>query len=125
LIAIRHNSQVRRWIAGGFLAALVLLPIAGADSTFEFQSGFWINLHHFLYEQASMDTPPAATPPAWQNALSYYRSEVMKLDLLTEEAEHQQPAFESGRQILAPRLWIAARSDSRRPLLPRALVAPA
>ena len=77
---------MRRWIASGFLTAFLLLPAAGADSTFDFHSGFWINLHHFLYEQASMDTPPAATSPAWQNALNYYRSQVIKLDLLTDEA---------------------------------------
>jgi hypothetical protein len=78
---------MRRWIASGCLSAFVLLPMAGADSTFEFHSGFWINLHHFLYEQASMDTSPAATPPAWQSALNYYRGQVIKLDLMTDEAE--------------------------------------
>jgi hypothetical protein len=83
---------MRRLIASGFLTAFVLLPMAGADSTFEFHSGFWINLHHFLYEQATLDeqatvdTPPTPTSPAWQNALNYYRREVIKLDLMTDEA---------------------------------------
>jgi hypothetical protein len=85
LIAIRHNFQMRCLIANGFLAAFVL-PVAGADSTFDFHSGFWINLHHFLYEQATINTPPATTSPTWQNALNYYRSDVIKLDLLTDEA---------------------------------------
>ena len=79
---------MRRWIASGFLAAFILLPAARADSTFEFHNGFWINLHHFLYEQARIDTPPAPTSPAWQNALNYYGDEVIKLDLMTDAAAH-------------------------------------
>ena len=92
MIAIRHNFQMRRLIASGFLTAFVLLPAAGADSTFDFHSGFWINLHHFLYEQAALDeqatvdTPPAPTSPAWQSALKYYRGQVITLDLMTDEA---------------------------------------
>jgi hypothetical protein len=77
---------MRRLIASVFLTAFVLLPVAGSDSTFDFHNGFWINLHHFLYEQANMDAPPATTSPAWRHALNYYRSEVIKLDLMTDEA---------------------------------------
>lgn len=77
---------MQRWIASGLLTTFVLLPVARADSTFDFHSGFWINLHHFLFEQATMDIPSAATSPAWQNAVNYYRDKVIKRDLLTDEA---------------------------------------
>lgn len=62
------------------------------DRFFEFHSGFWINLHHFLYLQAVLATPGArkdgalavqrAIPvremtadqrAAWDKALAYYR----------------------------------------------------
>jgi hypothetical protein len=56
------------------------------DATFEFHSGFWVNLHHFLYEQAMMGTPSQSDPPEWRDALDYYRREVTKRDLLTDEA---------------------------------------
>jgi len=68
------------------LAALVYLPAAWADTTFEFHSGFWINLHHFLSEQAMTGTPQASTSPAWQKAVDYYRREVVTRDWLTDEA---------------------------------------
>ena len=51
---------------------LVYACVCTAQSTpaiFEFHNGFWINLHHFLYEQAALDeqatvdTPPAPTSP--------------------------------------------------------------
>jgi hypothetical protein len=77
---------MRHAIARFCLAALVFLPAACADATFEFHSGFWINLHHFLYEQAMADTPPPSASPAWQQAVDYYRREVVKHDWLTDEA---------------------------------------
>jgi len=66
--------------------ALLLLPAAGRADTFEFHNGFWINLHHFLYEQALAQgaTPPG--PQDWREAVNYYRSEVVKQDLLSDEA---------------------------------------
>jgi hypothetical protein len=57
-----------------------------ADQTiFDFRSNFWVNLHHFLYEQASAKTPAASDSPEWQAAVDYYRREVVKHDLLTDE----------------------------------------
>ncbi len=68
------------------LAVFVFLPGARADSPFEFHSGFWVNLHQFLYEQAGSQTPLADDSPAWQGALEYYRREVVKRNLLSDEA---------------------------------------
>jgi hypothetical protein len=69
---------------------------------FEFHSGFWINLHHFLYEQAllrkraagSGQTTNSATNPnnqlssgqqqLWNAALVYYVNTMIKRDLLLD-----------------------------------------
>lgn len=69
-------------------------PAGVAVPTFQFRSGFWVNLHHFLYYQARLQSglalapgaeakPGAAKPAsladlspaerkAWQNAVDYY-----------------------------------------------------
>jgi hypothetical protein len=70
---------------------------------FEFHSGFWINLHHFLYEQAllrkraasSSQTTNSATKPnnqlsseqrqLWDAALDHYVNTMIKRDLLFDE----------------------------------------
>jgi hypothetical protein len=73
---------------------------SGPRPIFEFHSGFWLNLHHFLYEQARIaehiqtsqgsstksavadpnkSTDPA---PAWQAAMDYYRKNMAHRDLL-------------------------------------------
>src|SRR5579863_790992 len=80
------SSKMQRSILSVCLAMMVFLPAAWADTTFEFHSGFWINLHHFLSEQAIADTPPASTSPAWQKAVDYYRREVVTHDSLADEA---------------------------------------
>ena len=48
------------------------------DKTFEFHSGFWINLDRYLYEQALADPAPAPVTPEWSAALEYYRKEFIK-----------------------------------------------
>jgi hypothetical protein len=82
---------------------------AGIESplpVFELHSGFWVNLHHFLYLQArlkkggaaSLDTGRGAAPPnesavslaglsagevaAWQAAVTYYEKDLAGRDLL-------------------------------------------
>jgi hypothetical protein len=82
---------------------------SGADSplpVFELHSGFWVNLHHFLYLQArlmnsnssSMDSGRGAAPPreapvslndfpaeeirAWQSAVAFYEKDLARRDLL-------------------------------------------
>ena len=81
----------------------------GADfplPVFELHSGFWVNLHHFLYLQArllkgntsSMDSSRGAAPPnvppasllnfpadqiqAWQDAVGFYEKDLAGRDLL-------------------------------------------
>jgi len=78
-----------------------------AHALFDFHSGFWINLHHFLYEEAAAgDTGPrptahepesqedasvaaSLTPDeqmTWSAAVSYYRENVIQRDLLKNDA---------------------------------------
>ena len=101
------------------LAFLLLAPARGGDRTqysstetplpvFELHSGFWINLHHTLYQQARQRTAsasreangsrasgpatkatPAASPvltaaekKAWEEAVSYYAENYANKDLL-------------------------------------------
>jgi hypothetical protein len=70
---------------------------------FEFHNGFWINLHHFLYEQALLRrrggnsvqaTSGLANPNGrlsteqqqlWNTALDYYVSAMIKRDLLFDD----------------------------------------
>ena len=62
--------------------------------SFEFRSGFWINLHHFLFQQSIAD--PIAGQVAsvtlapnqaedWSQAISYYRESFASKDLLHRE----------------------------------------
>ncbi len=87
------------------------LPLRAQDATsgprpiFEFHSGFWLNLHHFLYEQArqaehlqaSQGGGAAKSPvtdvnresdasPAWQAAIAYYRKNMAHRDLLFDQS---------------------------------------
>src|SRR5207249_1285388 len=42
------------------------------DATFDFHSGFWVNLHHFLLQQASAETRTEGSA-GWIAAVDYYR----------------------------------------------------
>jgi hypothetical protein len=53
-------------------------PVAKAGP-FEFHSNFWLNLHHFLYEQALHKSPP---PPDLAKAVEFYRRSMVSRDLL-------------------------------------------
>src|ERR1700753_2936004 len=75
------------------------------SNLFEFHSGFWINLHHFLYREAqasearkgardvSLDEADtdelkrlsAQERSIWDQALSYYSQSVVKRDLLFDD----------------------------------------
>lgn len=79
-----HGSTVfRRALIIVFAAA----AIGGAQerSTFDFRSDFWVNLHHFLYEQASAKEPQSSDSAEWNAAVEYYRRELSKRDLLRDE----------------------------------------
>jgi hypothetical protein len=73
---------------------------------FDFHSGFWINLHHFLYEEAasaddlpkpvrheplsSEDVPIAVSLSAdeqklWSSAVAYYKANLVSRDLLAND----------------------------------------
>lgn len=95
---------------------------------FEFHSGFWINLHHFLYEEAALqdDGPrPARHEPIsvndatvestltpdeqkiWNSAVAYYKANLICKDLLANDAMRniknqleQSPEDESLRRTL-------------------------
>jgi len=69
---------------------------------FEFHSGFWVNLHHFLYRETQVSEPQkgphnlalakadadelqqlsAGEREAWDQALAYYRRAIVQRDLL-------------------------------------------
>jgi hypothetical protein len=87
----------------GFFLAATALPCHGqqVDSgygplpVFEFHSGFWVNLHHFLYHEARARMFPnlkqagpagpalsAAEQKTWNDAVSYYVSHYAGMDLL-------------------------------------------
>src|ERR1051326_3795376 len=67
-------------------ASAQALPPIPTNDTFEFHSGFWINLHHFLYWEAIAETPPPGRPAAWTSAVDYYRRTVVPRALLSPEA---------------------------------------
>ncbi len=79
---------------------------AGADKPlFEFHSGFWINLHHFLYAQARKTLPiksarevaltvsdsdellrlSSAERAAWNGSITYYATSIATRDLLFDD----------------------------------------
>jgi hypothetical protein len=89
-------------------AANATCLFAQAESTanlFDFHSGFWINLHHFLYRQALLSQPQKgpqslaltgadsdelqhlspAERESWNAAVSYYAGSFAKRDLLFDE----------------------------------------
>jgi len=96
------------WLAPAARArnAQDFVPVSSADNLFEFHSGFWINLHLFLYEQAAIATAgPRGTPheaelatdasmtaglsedesKAWSDALVYYRARMLRHDLASDD----------------------------------------
>jgi hypothetical protein len=104
-LILKAGSQVARLVIGLMLVGIVcgrsfgqapaavttVQPVTAG--MFEFHSGFWINLHHFLYLQA---LPPdrfrrtaAETEPeyrgGWDPAVAFYRDRMVSRDLLTDE----------------------------------------
>lgn len=109
-------SLFLRWpllLCLGFVAAAVspicqaqqLEPMYGPLPVFEFHSGFWVNLHHFLYHEARErlaaknpgdSTAKTVSPPmkqipvklspaeqkTWDDALAYYMANYAERDLL-------------------------------------------
>ena len=91
LIALPPGASARPANPQGEVSGITL-PV------FELHSGFWINLHHFLYQQArqqredkagkpssappAVPSLPAAERAAWDAALSYYAANFADRDLL-------------------------------------------
>ena len=92
------------WSAAPSAAASIEAPRSPA--LFEFHSGFWVNLHHFLYAEAKaqkgvqkgtnaaiLDSADAQTLrslsprqlPAWNAAVGYYADSMIQHDLLFEQ----------------------------------------
>ena len=81
------------------MIALLFFPrlvFAGPSEqvSFEFRSGFWINLHHFLFQQSIEDPTAAQVAIAtlspnqaedWSQAISFYRKTFAGKDLLQRE----------------------------------------
>jgi hypothetical protein len=81
-------------------------PKDESQALFDFHSGFWINLHHFLYLEALSEKPQRGPHPAivnkadaetlnrlseeeratWNAAVSYYASAVIQHDLLFDQS---------------------------------------
>lgn len=55
------------------------------DQTFEFHSGFWMNLDHFLREQAAVNPSPEVAP-GWTAAVDYYRKNLIRRETFSDDA---------------------------------------
>jgi len=90
---------VKRYCALVFVTCALICPsgLFGKRATtspiFEFHSGFWINLHHFLYAQAQ-PTAAASTAsenskvdagPDWDSAVLFYKQKMISRDLLFDD----------------------------------------
>jgi hypothetical protein len=104
-----HRRTVLLGIASGLITACALASAqsgGGANKPlFELHSGFWINLHHFLYAQArktlskqsarevaltasDMDALQRLSPAeraAWDRAVAYYAASIAERDLLFDD----------------------------------------
>lgn len=90
----RGKARLRITLAAWLLFPAAALGQAQEQAAFRFQSGFWINLHHFLFQQAfeaAADKAAVSTPPAreqaedWNRALDYYREAFAGKDLLQRD----------------------------------------
>jgi len=81
-------NLVRRLACLALLLSPTLFAAPAAQAgPFEFHSDFWLNLHHFLYEQASSHAKRTSDLAgdekiAWDKALAFYRQTMVTHDLL-------------------------------------------
>jgi hypothetical protein len=102
----------RAWLSSisiGFLlsaAAFGAAPTQDRSSMFDFHSGFWMNLHQFIYADASSSLPPQKARPtlrinqadadiikhlspseqaAWKGFVAYYAANYIQRDLLFDD----------------------------------------
>jgi hypothetical protein len=91
---ISRETEFVRWLQRlpiriALSLGATLCASAAAAGPFEFHSGFWLNLHHFLYEQALHSVSPhnelkGADKIAWGKALALYRRSMISHDLLLD-----------------------------------------
>ncbi len=104
-LSVSPRADAREWPAPAVRLSTQTDSQMGSLPVFEFHSGFWINLHHFLYQQARArrDSKAAATKPgaeaapapakegpalseseqrAWDAAVNYYAANYANRDLL-------------------------------------------
>jgi hypothetical protein len=67
------------------LGLVTTLAAADTQSTFDFHSNFWVNLHHFLYEQAIAKNPAPSDSKDWQQVLEAYRRDITTHALLSTD----------------------------------------
>jgi hypothetical protein len=82
------SSASLRLVCAGWKFTLLLLgclPAAAQQTTFDFHSNFWVNLHHYLYEQAIAKTPESSESADWQHALEAYRRDITPHELLSRD----------------------------------------
>jgi hypothetical protein len=103
---------IRAWLPSmvlGFLASTAAFgapPIEDPSSMFDFHSGFWMNLHHFLYADASSSLPSQKGRPtlrinpddadtierlslseraAWKGFVAYYAANYIRRDIAFDD----------------------------------------
>jgi len=94
----------------------VLLPLGTAEESsvgrqafslrlepFDFHSGFWINLHHFLYMSALPLPPGSLAAPLpemsqseqkiWEGAVEFYRQHMVQLDFVGDDQLQRMDSY--------------------------------
>lgn len=78
-------SNVAHALLGAASTLMSTLGLLTAQPTFDFHSNFWVNLHHFLYEQALAKSPEQSGSEAWNHALEVYRKDITTHELLSRD----------------------------------------
>jgi len=73
-------------------AVIILAASAVGQTTFEFHSGFWVNLHQFLMHEA-VAKEPAPGDEAWRDAVDYYRREMVKRSVFDRDVKLMELRF--------------------------------
>jgi hypothetical protein len=68
-----------------FASACSAQEAAKGQPIFKFHSGFWVNLHQFLHAEATASDAPRSDSPEWRRAVEYYRLEIVRHPLLSDE----------------------------------------
>ena len=77
---MNRGTRVLALLAAGCCGA-----VAQQAEIFEFHSGFWVNLHQFLWDRAMDQKSPPSGSADWQEAVAYYRSKLVTHDHLGDD----------------------------------------